>query len=66
MARTEYKVRGLHAPILKEKLDPSQSFSAQLRKATRAIDQEDPNNFRNVTDSLIKAKKDKLNTVREA
>ena len=30
------------------------------------MDSEDATNFRNVTDSLIKAKKDKQSTVREA
>mgnify|MGYP000079434404 CR=1 FL=1 len=63
--KTEYKVRGIHTPVV-DKLDPSQSFVGQLRKATKMMANDDPQNFKNVADSLIKAKKDKQSTVREA
>ena len=65
MAKTEFKVRGIHTPVV-DKLDPSQSFNAQLRKAAKNISEEEACNFKNVTDSLLKAKKDKMNSAREA
>ena len=49
-----------------DKLDPSVSFSGQMRRAANEMDAEDPMNFRNISESLIKAKKDKMNNVREA
>ena len=58
MARTEYKVRGIHTPVV-DQLDPSQSFNAQLRKAAKNMSDEDATNFKNVTDSLLRAKRTK-------
>ena len=49
-----------------DKLDPSKSFVGQLRQATKQLDETDNSNFKNVQDSLIRAKKDKLTRVREA
>ena len=63
MEKTEFKVRGIHTPVV-DKLDPSINFNAQLRMATKTI-ADDPSNFKNITDSLFTAKKDKLNTQRE-
>ena len=37
-----------------------------MRRAAGEMDALDPMNFRNVADSLIKAKKDKMNFMREA
>ena len=60
MQRTEYKIK------TSVKLDPSISFSGQFREMTKDIPVDDANYFKNVTDSLGNAKKDKLNRVREA
>ena len=49
-----------------DKLDPSQSFNAQLRRAGRTLDGEDASDFKNIQDSLIKAKKQKQVSNREA
>ena len=58
-------MRSIHTPVV-DKLDPSVSFSGQMRRAAGEMDAEDPMNFRGISESLIKAKKDKMNFVREA
>ena len=64
MSQTEYKVRSIQTPVV-DKLDPSQSFIAQLRRATKQMDNEDAAAFKNVQESLIKAKKDKMSNARD-
>ena len=58
-------MRSLQKPIV-DRLDPSQSFNAQLRRATKMMDDDDAATFKNCQESLLKAKKEKLNFVRDA
>ena len=61
---TEYKVRSIQTPVV-DKLDPSISFRLQFRKAAEAMEEDDPSYLQNVNETLGKAKKDKLEYVRE-
>lgn len=61
----QFKVRSIQTPVV-DQLDPSQPFLAQMRKATKGMNDEDADCFKKVQDSLVRAKKEKLNAVRDA
>ena len=66
MNQTEFKLRSISTPAV-DKLDPSINFNKQLSKAAKDLYQDgEAEDFKNCQESLNKAKKDKMSSVRDA